>query len=88
MLQLDRSTTAGETEIESEPLLSNYQPEGDDPKFDSGKATLTDPLEAGLKKSVKSIMWIKVKKETTGWNLVSLFMAPLISVAAGAYTNA
>lgn len=60
----------------------------DDPKFEAARAELPDPLETGLKKQVKSIMWIKVKKETTGWNLISLFMAPLISVAAGAYINA
>ena len=39
------------------------------------------------KKDVKTIMFIKVKKETTIWNLLAIFIMPVISTAASAYVN-
>ena len=35
----------------------------------------------------RTICYIKVKKETTVWNLLALFVAPSITVAIGAYVN-
>ena len=35
----------------------------------------------------KTICFIKVKKETTVWNLLALFVAPSVTVAIGAYVN-
>ena len=40
-----------------------------------------------VKKDVKTIMFIKVKKETTVWNLMAIFIMPIISTAASAYVN-
>ena len=40
-----------------------------------------------IKKDVKTIMFIKVKKDTTVWNLMAIFITPIISTAASAYVN-
>ena len=40
------------------------------------------------KQETKEICFIKIKKETTIWNLMAIFVAPLVSVVAGAYVNA
>ena len=47
-----------------------------------------DGYEKAKKKSAREIFWIKVKKETTIWNLFALLVAPVVAVAAGAYVNA
>ena len=34
------------------------------------------------------MLWgLKVKKNTTVWNILSLFIAPMLAVTVGAYTN-
>lgn len=38
--------------------------------------------------AVKTIFHIKVKKETTIWNIISLLVAPLVATSVGAYCNA
>ena len=43
--------------------------------------------EGKKNKEAKVICYIKVKKETTVWNLLALFVAPSITVALGAFVN-
>ena len=43
--------------------------------------------EGNKNKEAKVICYIKVKKETTIWNLLALCIAPSITVAVGAYVN-
>ena len=55
----------------------------DDDKVDGDKTSSTQ-----MEKEVKIILFVKVKKETTLANMIALVIIPMITVAAGAYTNA
>ena len=65
-------------------MLANQETNANDGKqIEASEGDPSDP-----KKERKTIMGIKIKKDTTVWNLIALFMAPMVSVAAGAYVNA
>lgn len=99
LLSLSRATTNAEDISNGGTKSTTAQLKKDKDGFEEeaitpgGEAELTPPDDkdsvlVGGKPEPKQIMFIKVKKETTGANLAALLVIPSISVAASAYINA
>lgn len=70
-------------ETDSEPLLRTIDLSKDVVVMGMSKTYVKEDS-----KKARTILGVKVKKETTVWNLMALFVAPLIATTAGSFMNA